>query len=85
MLIIIMHIDFFVHKSSIENIILVIIIDSKMQFFYDVFSFKKVQENHSFKRMIKASSSNHHRSKNGEGGPRKSKDEKITRIFCLNF
>ena len=51
---------FLVHKSSIEDIHRNTIITLRnVIFFKDVFLWKEARENHSLKRMIETSSSNH--------------------------
>ena len=52
-------------------------------FFKDEFSWKKTRENYLFKRMIKASSRDHHQSKDDELELRNSKKEKTTKILGL--
>jgi hypothetical protein len=54
-------------------------------FFKDVFSWKETRENHSFKRKIEASSSNHHQLEYDEVKLRKSKKEKITKKIAPGF
>jgi hypothetical protein len=52
--------QFLIYKSSIENIHFNTIIESRnVIFFENVFSFKKIQENHLLKKMIEASLSSH--------------------------
>jgi len=53
--------QFIAHKSSIEDICLNTIIESKNTIFFEiVFSWKEAWENSSLKRTIEANSSDHH-------------------------
>ena len=73
---------FLLNKLIIEDINPNTIIKSNnTTFFKDVFPLKEIRENHSLKRTIEASSSDHYQSKNDEVELKMRKRAKITKIF----
>lgn len=75
-----------VYKSSIKDNYFNIIMKSRNATLFEyVLSWKKVRENHSLKRAIKASSSDYHQLKNDEVELKRSKMEKTTKTFGPNF
>lgn len=74
------------HKSSIMDIHPNNTMESRnATLFEDVFSFNEAQENYSLYKLLKARSSNHHQLEDGEVKHKRSKKEKITKIFCIYF
>jgi len=74
--------QFFIHKSSIEDIHPNTILEWKNVIsFEDVFPWKEARKNHSLKRTIEGSLSNYHQSKDDEDELIKSKRSKKTKIF----
>jgi hypothetical protein len=78
--------QFLVYKSTIKDIHPNTIKKSRnVILFKDVFPWREAQENHSLKRMIDASSSNHHRSEDDKVELKYSKKEKKTKTFDPDF